>query len=366
MIMVRPGVAGEGERSSGEIAVTNARHRHDLVDHDKLLRAVPGAALEVLGGKGEHVFEVDSSGVPPAGNAIGGCQCQPLLSRLVMGSDSASAADGARPAGEPRRPRDIIPARLEEGRVVVNAAEALGHRVGRDVQIVASGSPTSPRATAKGRRTAPRPAGRVTKPTARLAPPPCVIPKPSAEVARMHREARLRVEMIPQPLWELSAAKTAPPALWARARQDVLGAAGGGCRVCGTRAVLECHEEWAYDDSRCVQRLVDLVALCDECHRVKTPGRLGWLAEKNPHRYADLPAEGRAHLAAVNGWSLKQTGEYLAWCFAVNHARCGHAWTQTMGRFFRTGDPFKIAATERVCQNCFQVVPAAADLDCPH
>ena len=155
-------------------------------------------------------------------------------------------------------------------------------------------------------------------------------------LAPLFTGARLTVEMVPQPLWALSAKKCVPADQWQRVRGPVLDVASGRCQVC--RAIpdrsLECHEVWTYDDDRCVQRLADLVALCPDCHGAKTPGRLAWLAKKDI-KYAGLPARSRDHLAAVNGWAPRTVDQYVRWCTQVNRARSAHVWSQDLTRFFR-------------------------------
>lgn len=255
---------------------------------------------------------------------------------------------------------------------MVNAAEALGHRVGRDVRIVAdpgssSAAPGRTAATCDAPAHRARPQTSRPRTSRRLKSAPCLPPTLPPQLAGLHEGAVLRVEMVPEPLWGMSAKKTAPDAQWSPVRARVIDAAGGRCGACRDRVShLECHEQWSYDDERCVQTLTDLVALCVDCHGVKTPGRQQWLADTDPARYGQLPEQGRAHLARVNGWTATQVLGYIDWCARVNAVRGAHAWTQSLGRFFRAADPFSVGSAERLCPACFQVVPVAGEPDCPH
>lgn len=191
--------------------------------------------------------------------------------------------------------------------------------------------------------------------------PPCRPPAPPDELAETFAGARLRIEMIPEPLWERSLKKELPDARWRRLRVDVVNAAGHRCEICGgqgRRHAVECHEEWAYDDEQCVQRLVKLVALCPDCHMAKTPGRAGWLASLHPDTYGDLPYDVQEHLARVNGWDLTTAVAYVRWSTQVNRERGQYAWTQDLGAYGLYGTADRVGTAETVCGGCFTVVPS--------
>lgn len=97
------------------------------------------------------------------------------------------------------------------------------------------------------------------------------------------------------------------------------------CEICGGRGErhpVECHEVWAYDDERHVQRLERLVALCPDCHHVKHLG----LASLNG-RYD----EAVRHLADVNEWTLEEAERYAQAAFARWEERSHHEWTVDTG-----------------------------------
>jgi hypothetical protein len=120
---------------------------------------------------------------------------------------------------------------------------------------------------------------------------------------------------------------------------------------------VECHEEWAYDDTTCVQRLVRLVALCPDCHLAKTPGRAEWLASDD-RRYSGLPKQVHQHLADINGWDADTATAYVRWSTLVNQIRGLYAWTQDLGTYGRFGAADRIGTAEALCQQCFTIVPA--------
>lgn len=74
------------------------------------------------------------------------------------------------------------------------------------------------------------------------------------------------------------------------------------CDICKTKARLECHEIWHFDDKNLVQKLVGLTSLCADCHRVKHIG----LAKKMGHYKTTIK-----HMAKVNKVSVTKAERYV-------------------------------------------------------
>jgi hypothetical protein len=75
---------------------------------------------------------------------------------------------------------------------------------------------------------------------------------------------------------------------------------------------------WDYDDTRRIQRLVRLVALCPPCHEVK---HLGLTAKRGRQ------AQALAHLARVNSWTRADAEAYAEVVFEQWATRSRHHWT---------------------------------------
>ena len=136
----------------------------------------------------------------------------------------------------------------------------------------------------------------------------------------MNSGTRLTVELVPSTCWWSNVRTHVAPEAWERLRRATAAAAGNRCEICGGRGrrhPVECHEVWEYDDTRMVQRLVRLIALCPGCHEVKHVG----LAEMRGRRGAAL-----AHLARVNGWSVADADAYIEAAFEQWASRSRHEW----------------------------------------
>lgn len=80
---------------------------------------------------------------------------------------------------------------------------------------------------------------------------------------------KLNFEMVPEECWYKNLRSFLKPADWDIIRRDAYRRAGGKCMICGRPARrLEAHEKWEYDEERHLQKLVDVLALCHDCHSV--------------------------------------------------------------------------------------------------
>ncbi len=132
---------------------------------------------------------------------------------------------------------------------------------------------------------------------------------------------QLTIELVPQTSWFTNMRSILAKADWDKIREQCYKEAEYACEICndiGPKWPVECHEIWKYNDSKHIQKLVGLIALCPNCHRVKHMG-YALFRGKGP--------EAAAHLAKVNKWSNKKTQTYIRKAFALYHKRSKHKWT---------------------------------------
>lgn len=84
-----------------------------------------------------------------------------------------------------------------------------------------------------------------------------------------YKDYKLKFELVPEGCWYSNLRSVLPPQAWDKIRRAAYARANGKCSVCQkpTRR-LEAHERWSYDEENAVQTLVDVVALCSDCHSV--------------------------------------------------------------------------------------------------
>ena len=83
---------------------------------------------------------------------------------------------------------------------------------------------------------------------------------------------KLNFELVPDGCWGSNLRNVLRPAAWNAVRKAVLARAGGKCEICGAGGRLEAHERWEYDETRGIQKLVGIEALCRKCHETKHVG----------------------------------------------------------------------------------------------
>lgn len=132
-------------------------------------------------------------------------------------------------------------------------------------------------------------------------------------------EMKLEPELVPQPLWGISAARLLHGRVaWKRIRNATLDAAGYQCSVCGDGGQqLHCNEQWCYDDGKAAARLVGFQIVCVRCHSVIHMGRSAKVG------YLD---DALAHWCRVDGISEVEARRMFERAIAVWRERSRKRW----------------------------------------
>lgn len=138
---------------------------------------------------------------------------------------------------------------------------------------------------------------------------------------------KLKIEPIPQFTWGLSLANKLPRNEWDDLRTKVYRDAGYECEICGaTNRTLHCHEVWAFDYRRKIQRLVRLECCCDLCHDVHHFGRTKLSKSK---AYVE---ECIRHWCSVNKRTRNDFMIYEQEIKRLNYKRVDIPWLVKVGR----------------------------------
>ena len=85
---------------------------------------------------------------------------------------------------------------------------------------------------------------------------------------------KLNFELVPDGCWYSNLRSILSKAQWDYIRKDAKERSNGRCAICGVKHNrLEAHEQWEYDEKNRVQKLVDVIAVCPDCHKVIHIGR---------------------------------------------------------------------------------------------
>ena len=98
----------------------------------------------------------------------------------------------------------------------------------------------------------------------------------------MDKKLKLNFEMIPSGAWNFNLRTQLPKKAWDILRQIAYNKAEGKCCICNRKVKrLEAHEKWQFDSLNKVQKLVDIVAVCNSCHSVIHIGRTQLLGKED-------------------------------------------------------------------------------------
>ncbi len=136
----------------------------------------------------------------------------------------------------------------------------------------------------------------------------------------MKKKRILTIELIPETVWYHNLRSMLDKEDWDLLRRWAYRKAEYKCEICGGRGdkwPVEAHEVWQYNDRSKTIKLVDIIALCPMCHKVKHIG----LAQLNGEY--DIAIK---HLAEVNKWSIEEAERYLAKQVEIWEERSRYFW----------------------------------------
>ena len=129
---------------------------------------------------------------------------------------------------------------------------------------------------------------------------------------------KLDFELVPDGCWYSNLRTLLKKSQWDILRKDAYSRAGGKCMICkASTKRLEAHEKWDYDLKTCVQKLVDIIAVCHLCHSVIHIGRTQLIGEED---------KAIKHFTKVNGCSYADYRKALGQANILHQQRNKVEW----------------------------------------
>lgn len=131
---------------------------------------------------------------------------------------------------------------------------------------------------------------------------------------------KLEVELVPQSMFFNNVRAAVTKAEWDLIKKKVSTKAKYVCEICGNvgpKHPVECHEIWHYDDTKLIQKLTGMIALCPNCHMCKHIG----FAELNGK--LDIAIK---HMMSINKMKKKTIEDYLVKSFEKWRERSKKQW----------------------------------------
>lgn len=114
---------------------------------------------------------------------------------------------------------------------------------------------------------------------------------------------RLAPELVPRPLWNLSASRLLKGPWQREIRPAVREEFNDRCSHCeGQTERMFAHEQWSYDETNGIATLVGIEFVCQDCNSCLHIGRL-------PAQYVK---HALSHLATVNGITVKDAMDVVS------------------------------------------------------
>ena len=141
---------------------------------------------------------------------------------------------------------------------------------------------------------------------------------------------KLNIELVPEPLWGKSLAKTLKRSEWDRVRRTVYQRQGFKCGICGAEGRLLCHEVWSYDDENHVQTLVGFKAVCNNCNNCIHMGRAHILSREGKINIREV-YEHYARVNELQHWTQAKIDYNVARLEFIERSK--HGWTTVIGDY---------------------------------
>lgn len=146
---------------------------------------------------------------------------------------------------------------------------------------------------------------------------------------------RLELELVPSDLWGRNLRTKLKPREWRAVRLDALSRANNTCGICGAKigdegvTKLLCHEQWEYNDTLHIQKLVGLVITCFMCNLVNHSG----MASEIRDSIRVTPKDIMDHFLKINNCTEKDYREHKREAFSKWRERDKEKWEQDYSFF---------------------------------
>ncbi len=132
----------------------------------------------------------------------------------------------------------------------------------------------------------------------------------------------LFIDLIPRSCWFTNVRYCVHPREWDRVRKFVYERVNYCCECCKIdtkiyNIQLEAHERWLYDTDTYTQKLVRLVALCQNCHQSTHMGLASKMGNKK---------DAMEHLRIVRNFTIEECEQHSNEAFKLWGERCKFTW----------------------------------------
>ena len=147
---------------------------------------------------------------------------------------------------------------------------------------------------------------------------------------------KLWIELLPRDTWNKNLRTMLPSFAWQELREDTLVLAKGRCSICKQKSnTLDAHEVWGINDLNNTQGLLNIIAVCKDCHNVIHFGHT--VATSANSRCEEI----KNHFTNVNKCSEKIFDVHLYYTMALWEDRNNYKWKIDWGKYTELVNNYK-------------------------
>lgn len=129
--------------------------------------------------------------------------------------------------------------------------------------------------------------------------------------------SKILIELVPKTCWFTNVRSQVSSNDWDLLRKEAYKKYGHKCSICNRKGRMEAHEIWHYDDKHKIQKLFEIVAVCNQCHQLY---HLGFSSVNGTF------PKTKSWLKKINNWTEEETNEYISIVFDIWNQRSQHQW----------------------------------------
>ncbi len=148
---------------------------------------------------------------------------------------------------------------------------------------------------------------------------------------------KILIELVPKTCWFTNIRSQVSTTDWDLLRKEAYKKYNHQCSICKKKGRMEAHEIWHYDDKNKIQKLFEIVSVCNQCHQLY---HLGFSSINGNFN------KSKSWLKKINNWTEEETIEYINIVFEIWNQRSQHHWDIDLSFLDQKGINYKAISKE--------------------
>jgi len=137
---------------------------------------------------------------------------------------------------------------------------------------------------------------------------------------------KIAIELIPRSSWGKNVRSAVSAYEWNKIRTKVKNKAKWLCSICQASGSVHAHEVWSFDLQTKVQKLQDIICICETCHLVKHFGYA---------RISGKEQEATQQLLTLNKWNNLELENHIDSAYDLWRERNNVTWRLDLSNLYK-------------------------------